>query len=301
MKSLSGVLNIRKPAGMTSRDVVNHVQRLIRPVKTGHAGTLDPLATGVLLVAVGPATRLISVLQKESKTYRAEFTLGCTSDTDDNTGIIIRHEHLAAKPTLAQIEHHLQQMTGRIQQVPPAYSAVHVDGQRAYDLARRGQEFSLAAKEVEVHAIRIHDYAWPVLDVEIDCGSGTYIRSIARDLGLNLGCGALMSRLERTRIGRFDLQSATDLSELSATRIPCLLIPSVQIVASLPQHDCTSAEAVAVRQGKSLRIQESSLCSCPDKGATIALTSQNGTVLIALAEMRDGRVAQPRTVFPETE
>ncbi|MEJ7590958.1 MAG: tRNA pseudouridine(55) synthase TruB [Planctomycetaceae bacterium] len=188
-QQLFGVLNVYKPADVTSRDVVNTVQRLIRPTKCGHAGTLDPMATGVLLIGIGPATRLITMLQDGAKTYVAEFVLGQTSDTDDSTGKV---EHLPTPielPTGEVINARLQSMTGVVSQVPPVFSAVHVDGQRAYDLARRGEAVELAAKNVEIHSIRLLNYEWPRLELEIICGSGTYIRSIARDLGKTLGCG----------------------------------------------------------------------------------------------------------------
>ena len=137
-QNLFGVLNVYKPAGITSRDVVNSVQRLIRPTKCGHAGTLDPMATGVLLIGIGPATRLITMLQDGAKTYIAEFVLGQTSDTDDSTGQVERLPAPSELPTVKMINARLQSMIGVVSQVPPIFSAVHVDGQRAYDLARRG-------------------------------------------------------------------------------------------------------------------------------------------------------------------
>ncbi|MCA9033991.1 MAG: tRNA pseudouridine(55) synthase TruB, partial [Planctomycetaceae bacterium] len=203
--ALFGVININKPEGITSRDVVNRVQKLVRPEKCGHAGTLDPMATGVLLVCVGPATRLISYLQDTTKVYEADFLLGQTSNTDDITGEVASVQLKASPPARKSVQAALDQMTGSIAQVPPSFSAVHVNGRRAYDLARRGEAVELVAREVQIDSIEIIRYEWPQLTVKVSCGSGTYIRSIARDLGEALGCGGLMSRLVRTRVGRFSI------------------------------------------------------------------------------------------------
>ena len=189
-QSMFGVLNLNKPPGVTSRDVVNVVQRIVKPIKVGHAGTLDPMATGVLLVCVGPATRLISLLQQAPKNYVAEFRLGERSDTDDSTGTVSVQEASASSVTMSQLETTLQSFVGSFDQVPPVFSAVKVQGQRAYAKARRGEDVQLLAKRVTVYAIDLLDFSWPVVSLRIRCGSGTYIRSIARDLGEKLGCGA---------------------------------------------------------------------------------------------------------------
>jgi len=290
---LFGILNLYKPSGMTSRDVVNRVQRLVKPAKCGHAGTLDPMATGVLLVAVGPATRLISLLQEGRKTYRATFTLGQTSDTDDSTGQVRLHN--STPVTLDQIQTALPQFLGRIQQTPPAFSAVHVDGQRAYSKARRGEEVVLQPKEVEVHDIRVLDYCWPHLRLEIDCGSGTYIRSIARDLGQTLGCGALMSELERTAVGHFTLQQAVSIDQLYADSIASLLTPAVRIVQHLPQLDCSSDQHRDILAGRQIPLP-AELQHVAVK-TSVALTGCEGRDLLALAEVLPDGSLQPRHVF----
>ena len=296
---LFGVLNVYKPAGVTSRDVVNRVQRLIRPTKCGHAGTLDPMATGVLLIGIGPATRLITMLQCGPKTYVAEFMLGQTSDTDDSTGKV---EHLptpAELPTAEIIDAQLQKMTGVVSQVPPIFSAVHVDGQRAYALARRGEAVDLAAKNVEIHAIRLLNYEWPRLELEIVCGSGTYIRSIARDLGTDLGCGGLMSRLERTRVGAFRSGDAIPADDLTLASIQTALLPAVSIVQHMSQYDCTPEDITDLRCGRVLSIVEERLRS--DHGVVaneqIALTAMNYLELRAIAVVTPDLRLQPRTVF----
>ncbi len=298
-QELFGVLNVYKPMGVTSRDVVNTVQRLIRPTKCGHAGTLDPMATGVLLIGIGPATRLVTMLQDGAKTYVAEFMLGQTSDTDDSTGKVDHLPTPTVLPTAEFINARLQSMTGGVSQVPPNFSAVHVDGQRAYDMARRGETVELAAKNVEIHSIRLLSYAWPRLELEIICGSGTYIRSIARDLGNDLGCGGLMSRLERTRIGVFGSGGAIPAGDLTLASIQEALCPAVSIVQHLPQYHCTPEDVASLLCGRVLRIVEDRLRS--DHGLVaderVALTAKDFSELLAIAVVTPDLCLQPRTVF----
>jgi tRNA pseudouridine55 synthase len=200
---MDGFLVIDKPTGMTSRDVVNIAQRWFpRKTKIGHAGTLDPLATGVLVLCVGAATKLVERVQAMGKTYRTRILFGFTSTTDDADGTIAAYA-AGEVPTETMIRELLTQFVGEIQQLPPTVSALKIDGRRAYDLARRGEQVILRARTVRVDAIRLLGYEWPHLDLEIDCGKGTYIRSIARDIGEKLNCGGLVQTLRRTRIGGF--------------------------------------------------------------------------------------------------
>jgi tRNA pseudouridine55 synthase len=204
---------------------------------------------------------------------------------------------------LAQIEHAVQAMTGTVSQVPPVYSAVHVDGQRAYALARQGHVVTLKAKDIEIHSIRVLNYQWPRLDLEIVCGSGTYIRSIARDLGEQLGCGGLMSRLERTRIGSFSVTEGVTIEELTVENIREFLCPAVRIVEHLPKFDCQPDDVSSLLCGRIIPCQADRL-SCNlslPPGQTVALTRNSFTELLALAEVTaDGRL-QPRTVFLRAE
>ena len=302
---LFGVLNLLKPEGITSRDLVNRVQRLVKPAKVGHAGTLDPMATGVLLVCVGPATKLISLLQEGSKTYRTEFTLGMSSDTDDATGKISVPETPIEPCQLAEIVQHLEAMIGNILQVPPDFSAVHVNGQRAYALARRGESVELNAKAVRIDEIKVLDYSWPRLELEITCGSGTYIRSIARDLGLQLGCGALMSRLERTRVGNFSVTESLPDDQITAATIQERVLPAVEIVAGLPAFDCSADDVGHLICGRMVRLDRSRMRTtnvAKDSkdvipGDVVALTRADFSDLLALAVMTEDFQLQPRTVF----
>lgn len=300
-----GFLNLYKPEGLTSRDVVNRVYRLVKPAKCGHAGTLDPMATGVLLVCVGPATRLISWLQDRGKTYVAQFLLGQTSDTDDSTGNVTIHE-TCTPVSIEAIQAALQDQTGLITQVPPAFSAVHVSGQRAYDLARRGEQVDLQPRQVQVHRIEVLRFDWPVLEVKIECGSGTYIRSIARDLGRTLNCGALMSRLERTSIGEFHSQDALSLDELTPQVLREHLQPAASIVSHLPSYVCTDQDRFDLNCGRTIRAGEPSAETSGEEqargtsewttGGQAALVDSSG-LLLAIAEVLDDAVLQPRLVF----
>ncbi|MDA0835999.1 MAG: tRNA pseudouridine(55) synthase TruB, partial [Planctomycetota bacterium] len=236
-------------------DIVNRVQRLFKMVKVGHAGTLDPLATGVLIVCLGPATRLVERLQAGAKEYRARFRFGVTSDTDDREGTLTE---VADAPCVSreQLEAVLPGFVGEISQVPPQFSAVHVDGKRAYDLARAGKEVSLAPRTVTVSRLEILSFDFPDVELLIECGSGTYIRSIGRDLGEKLGCGAMMTSLMRTRIGTFSLDNAVSPDDLTRESIAGRMIPPIAAVAELPQFVCDESQALALVQGKSLEGME---------------------------------------------
>ena len=202
-----GLLNIDKPQGMTSRDVVNVVQRVIRPVKVGHAGTLDPLATGVLILPVGRATRLTDLIHKVSKTYVAIFELGKVSETEDIEGEIEIRD-VRDIPDLESVQRVVAGFCGRQLQRPPAYSALKINGKRAYSLAPRGEKVELKSREIEILQIRILTYDFPILQLEVECTSGTYIRSLGRDIGEQLNTGAVMTGLRRTAIGNFTVEQA---------------------------------------------------------------------------------------------
>ncbi|HMC10063.1 MAG TPA: tRNA pseudouridine(55) synthase TruB [Pirellulaceae bacterium] len=244
-----GLLNVDKPAGLTSRDVVNRVQRLVRPHKVGHAGTLDPLATGVLVVAVGPATRLVEYVQQMPKTYQATFLLGRTSDTEDIEGTVVELP-APVVPTSAEVEAVLPRFLGTIKQRPPAYSALKVSGQRAYELARRGGAVELAPRSVEVHSLEIVRHDYPELELLVRCGSGTYIRSLGRDLAVALGTGAVMSALRRLAIGSFTTTDAVACDDLSLIHIQARLLPPLLAVGDMPRIALSEDEIACVTRGQ---------------------------------------------------
>jgi tRNA pseudouridine55 synthase len=244
-----GLLVLDKPQGITSRDAVDWATRWFpRKTKIGHAGTLDPLATGVLVLAVGHATRLIEYVQDMPKIYRTRVTLGATSDTDDADGTIVPNPD--AKPLAeSSIREALSKFVGEIDQVPPAYSAARISGQRAYDLARRGKEVSLEPRRVRIDRIQITSYEWPLIELEVHCGKGTYIRSIARDLGAALGVGGYVAALRRTRIGPFTVEDAV-LLDANSEQVQKHLRPPAAAVSHLPMLRVTNDEARRLRQGQ---------------------------------------------------
>ena len=213
-----GFLNVNKQHGQTSRQVVTAVHRLIRPAKVGHAGTLDPLATGVLVLSLGPATRLTRFIQQQTKTYIGDFRLGLTSDSLDTETDI--HE-IAEAPHVSQqqLENALPEFIGQILQAPPAYSAIKIDGKRAYHLARSGKQVEIKPRPIEIYSIRLLDFSFPDFQLEIVCGSGTYIRSLGRDIGKHVGSAAIMTRLVRTAIGSCKIQDSIDSTKIDSQAI----------------------------------------------------------------------------------
>ncbi|MCC7418948.1 MAG: tRNA pseudouridine(55) synthase TruB [Planctomycetaceae bacterium] len=292
--SVDGLLNVAKPAGMTSRRVVDRVLSLVAPAKVGHAGTLDPMATGVLVICIGAATRLISFVQEQRKTYRAEFLLGRRSDTDDVTGQVEEVPGTTALPR-ATVEQALRRFVGRISQVPPQFSAVHVEGKRAHQLARRGKEVDIAPRDVDFYRIDVIDFEWPRLIVEIECGSGTYVRSIGRDLGNVLGCGGVMSALERTAIGSFQVSDALEFEALTRESITAGLRPIGDAIPGMPHVTVTDEDIVQMRMGQRVGTPTGPATEAP----RVACYSGEGR-LVALADTCDGGSRlQPTLVFPD--
>ncbi|MEM9266617.1 MAG: tRNA pseudouridine(55) synthase TruB [Cyanobacteria bacterium P01_F01_bin.13] len=230
-----GFLNLYKPAGWTSHDCVAKLRRLLNTKKIGHAGTLDPAATGVLPIAVGRATRLLQYLPGD-KAYRAVMQLGITTDTDDLEGTVLTRTP-AAHLTQAAVTEQLANFQGEIEQIPPMYSAVHINGQRLYDLARQGSKVNVPSRWVIVHHIDIVDWHSgnaPKITLDIACGTGTYIRSIARDLGQTLGVGGTLASLLRTQSSGFNLDTSISFEALyEHSEIP--IIAPALTMGHLPQ------------------------------------------------------------------
>lgn len=296
MSDLFGFLVVDKPPGKTSRDVVNIVQRLIRPAKVGHAGTLDPLATGVLVLCLGPATRLVSVVQDGRKTYRATFRFGVTSQTGDLEGAVVDIPD-APRLTRALIAQVLPRFIGKIEQVPPVHSAVHVAGKRAYELARRGQIPDLPPREVEIQRITIEDFdeGAQTLSCEIECGSGTYIRSLGRDIAARLNTGCVMTALRRLAVGPFALDAAIPVAELSHQTISRKLIPAARAFDEAPERIALNAgQWEDIRHGRA--ITDESL-TAPRAADCLPLFYQHRLVAIARYD-GDRSEIQPKMVFP---
>ncbi len=218
-----GLLNLNKPPGLSSAAVLGRLKRLVRPDKIGHAGTLDPIASGVLVACIGPATRLVEYVQRMPKSYRATFLLGQGSESDD----IERPISFLPDPpipTHEALECTAATFVGQIEQRPPAFSALKIGGRPAYQLARRGRQVELAPRTVEIHRLIILRYDYPTLIVEIECGSGTYVRALGRDLAESLGTAAVMAALERTAVGEFRVEDACRPDELTAETLPSRLL-----------------------------------------------------------------------------
>ena len=285
-----GIVVVDKPDGWTSHDVVARMRRLAHTRKVGHAGTLDPMATGVLLIGVGKATRLLGHLALTEKVYDGTIRLGATTNTDDAEGETLTVASAAdlAVVTDERLVAAIAPLTGPIEQVPPQVSAIKVDGQRAYKRARAGEDVALLARPVTVHeftvgAIRRQGMSVD-LDVRVRCSSGTYIRSLARDLGAALGVGGHLSALRRTAVGSFDLSQARTLDELAEE---CTVVPLAEVVAAtFPRRDVDAETAVLVAHGGRLTMTETP--------GVVGVFGPDG--LLALYEDRDG-AARPVVVF----
>ena len=250
----AGIVVIDKPAGITSHDVVGRCRRIFGTRKVGHAGTLDPMATGVLVVGIERATKILGLLTTTDKSYAATIRLGQTTSTEDAEGEVLQSVSARAV-TDGQIGDAVGALRGEIAQVPSTVSAIKVDGKRAYKLVREGQTVELAPRNVRIErfdvlAIRRHGEIIDV-DTEVDCSSGTYIRALARDVGAALGVGGHLTALRRTRVGRFGLDQAATLDDLAER--PCLSYSLDEAcLQSFPRRDLTDAEAEDTRHGRPL-------------------------------------------------
>ncbi|RDH74920.1 tRNA pseudouridine(55) synthase TruB [Mycolicibacterium moriokaense] len=249
-----GLVVVDKPSGMTSHDVVGKCRRIFSTRKVGHAGTLDPMATGVLVVGIERATKILGLLTATDKSYAATIRLGQTTSTEDAEGEVLQTVS-ASSVTDGDIEAAVAALRGDISQVPSAVSAVKVGGQRAYKLAREGQAVELAARPVRIDRFDV-GYVRRVdgfvdVDVEVDCSSGTYIRALARDVGAALGVGGHLTALRRTRVGRFGLDEARTLDTLAETPRLSYSLDEACLLA-FPRRDLTAEEAESARHGRPL-------------------------------------------------
>lgn len=266
-----GLLLVDKPAGMTSHDVVSKVRKLAGTRKVGHAGTLDPMATGLLVLGIESATKLLTFVVGADKTYLATIRLGESTITDDREGDILQQatpEQISSVSSEA-ITAELAKLRGVIQQVPSAVSAIKVNGERAYDRVRAGEVFELKSREVNISRLEVlgdirREVNFIEIDIIVDCSSGTYIRAIARDLGAALGVGGHLTELRRTRIGKFDVANAMQLQS-PVTPLP-LLLSSEAVKHVMPLIEITPEQALFIRQGKRIsgEITEISalICQC---------------------------------------
>lgn len=282
--STDALLLVDKPAGISSHDVVAIARRALGTRKVGHGGTLDPFATGLLVIMAGRGTRLLQFVPSDPKVYEATIHFGHETETDDSTGEFVS-EAEAPIPTLEQLRAALPALTGTLQQVPPAYSAKHVSGERAYAIARRGERPDLPAVTVRVDGWDVIEQRGDLLRARIACGSGTYIRALARDLGRAVGSAAHLAALRRTRVGPFSVDDANSLDDLKAgePRLQSL----VSALGDMPVERLDAVESVRVRQG--------SRVTATVAGERAALTGVDGE-LVAVAS-RHGDTWQPDVVL----
>ena len=273
---LTGGLLIDKPAGPTSHDVVARVRRACNTRAVGHAGTLDPFATGLLVVLVGRATRLARFVERQVKRYRADVTIGVATDTDDSTCAVVAERTPSPWPDAAAIGEALRSLEGTFPQRPPAYSARKVEGRRAYAIARAGGEPVLEARNVTVHSIRLLEWSPPVATVEAIVSAGTYVRALARDLGERLGSVAHCSALRREAIGTFLASNAVALDALTGSEP---LLSPLALLGEMPRVELDADGVGAVSHGRAVRAEVSG-------GPEAALVAEGR--LIAIAEAVDG-------------
>ncbi len=245
-----GLVIVDKPAGLTSHDVVGRLRRILHTRKVGHAGTLDPMATGVLVCGIDRGTKLLGHLALDTKAYAATIRLGAATTTDDAEGEVVATA-AATGVTAAAIAAGVAALTGPILQVPSSVSAIKVDGRRAYDRVRAGEQVELAARPVTVSRFAVLARRGADLDVEVECSSGTYVRALARDLGAGLGVGAHLTALRRTRVGPFTLAQARTLEQLEADPGLSLTLDEAVAVA-FPRRDADAEETADLRHGRPL-------------------------------------------------
>jgi tRNA pseudouridine55 synthase len=280
--SPDGLLLVDKAIGMTSHDAVALARRAVRTRRIGHAGTLDPFASGLLVMLVGRATRLLPYLDGEPKVYEATIRFGAETDTADHTGVVVREAPL---PDAAAVDRAIERLTGEIEQLPPVFSAKKVGGVRAYAAARRGEAVALTPARIVVHRWTVLARRADELDVEIVCGGGTYVRALARDLGALAGSAAHLVRLRRTRSGAFSVDDATS-TELLAQG-DHLLRPARDAVSTLPLQELADEDVARIARGMAV--------SAKQPGDRCALVDASGA-LVAIAERR-GDSWQPRVVL----
>lgn len=247
---IGGFINVLKPPGMSSHDVIGHARRVLRIKKIGHAGTLDPAAAGVLPLAVGQSTRLIEYLELADKGYRAEVTLGVATDSGDDTGTVIERRNDFTMPTCTEIERVLAEFSGEITQVPPAHSAIKINGRRACDLLREGKAVEIPSRRVTINSLRLLGIDENKILIDVDCSKGTYIRTLCIDIGARLGIPALMSFLVRTRVGGLQLTDTLTLEELAERGTAALIAPD-SMLTNLARYDLRPERERAFRSGLS--------------------------------------------------
>ena len=293
---MNGILVIDKPRTWTSHDVVNRARKLLQEKRIGHTGTLDPLASGVLVLCIGKATRIVRYLEQDDKTYLAEMRLGVRTDTQDSDGRPVAVSEYPS-PARADIEQVFRQFTGSILQRPPAFSAVKVKGVPSHRLARKGQLQEHAPRPVTVHVLDLLQYEDPFVRFRVQCSKGTYVRTLCADMGDRLGCGAHLTALTRERAGRFSLDSAISLEQLAARAeegtVGSVLVSLNDALADLPEKVLTDRETTKISHGNAVPAGHAG--GVPGGGTPIRLLNDRRE-LLAVGVVRNGLI-EPETVL----
>lgn len=297
-----GVLNINKPLGPTSHDIVARVRRILKEKRVGHSGTLDPLATGVLVVAVGKATRIVEYLVAQEKEYSAELFLGKTTTTQDSAGTETSSSD-ASHITQEMVEAVLPQFTGKIMQIPPMVSALKVNGKRLYDLARQDIEIERQPREITIYNVKVTSFTPgtnPIVGLDVTCSSGTYIRTLCADIGETLGVGGYMKSLVRTRVGQFELKNAIDLETLESAaleeRVEDLFIPMDRAISDFPAVTADSLQTQLIARGGAIPTTLDGA-----EGTLVRVRSEDGE-LLAIGRLHprgEMSIVKPEKVFAE--
>lgn len=298
-RDISGVLNINKPAGMTSHDVINRIRRLYNTRRVGHTGTLDPMATGVLIVLVGRAAKAAEYITSADKRYRAGLLLGITTDTGDITGKILTRTDIL--PDAAGVKTAAGRFTGDIVQIPPMYSALKVNGHKLVDLARKGIEIEREARNITIHSIEVEPkkVGSGEYTLDVHCSKGTYIRTLCEDIGKALGCGGTMNALIRTSTGNFSINNACTLETIEAMTVPeriDALLPVGELFTACPALLLSGFFAKLARSGA--EIYQAKINTGYNEGQFVRMYDEEG--FFALGEVRlyeDGSAVKPVKLF----
>jgi len=296
--AISGILVVDKPVGMTSHDVVQITRSGTGIRRAGHTGTLDPRASGVLVILIGPAVRLSEFVSASDKRYQAILRLGSTTDTYDAEGHFTRQSSAPVNISEEKFEEALKQFIGEIEQTPPPFSAVKMHGRKAYELARQGEEVDLAPRKIQVYHLEVLEWAPPEVVIDVHCSSGTYVRSLANDMGNVLGCGAYLIGLRRTKSGRFSLRDAVPLRKLQdafmAGNWYQYLIPAAEALADWPAVELNPDDVEEIKHGHRVK-------AAPDTKPGLVRGVSMAGELIAIMELAQGDDGnpewQPKKVF----
>ncbi len=296
--AISGILVVDKPVGMTSHDVVQIIRSGTGIRRAGHTGTLDPRASGVLVILIGPAVRLSEFVSASDKRYQAILRLGSTTDTYDAEGRFTRQSSAPVNVSEEKFEEALKQFVGEIEQTPPPFSAVKMHGRKAYEMVRQGEEVDLAPRKIQVYHLEVLEWAPPEVVIDVHCSSGTYVRSLANDMGTVLGCGAYLIGLRRTKSGRFSLRDAIPLRKLQDAFLAGnwyqYLIPAAEALADWPAVELNPDDVEEVKHGHRVK------AAADAKPGLVRGVSMAGE-LIAIMELAHGEDGspewQPKKVF----